>query len=72
MVLGARTRDSQGCVLLYRSQDLQNFQYYNCITTPQPFGYMWECPDLFNVDGKNILLISPQGIDAEGIKYNNI
>ncbi|WP_034864656.1 glycoside hydrolase family 32 protein [Thomasclavelia saccharogumia] len=72
MVLGARTKDSQGCVLLYRSQDLQNFQYYNCITTPQPFGYMWECPDLLEIDGQLFLICCPQGVRQNGYDYANV
>ena len=31
MVLGGRTSDNQGCVLLYKSKDLINFEYYNRI-----------------------------------------
>lgn len=41
LILGARTNDNQGCVLLYKSQDLKNFEYFNTITTPKRFGYMW-------------------------------
>ena len=36
------------------------------------FGYMWECPDLFEIDGKTVLLFSPQGIEPEGDRYHNI
>ena len=72
MVQGARDKDDIGQVLLFESDDMINWNVINIIKSESKFGYMWECPDLFNVDGKNILLISPQGIDAEGIKYNNI
>ena len=35
-------------------------------------GYMWECPDTFKLGNKDILMFSPQGIEAEGYKYNNV
>ena len=33
---------------------------------------MWECPDVFQVDGYIVLSISPQGVKADGLKYNNV
>ena len=33
MVLGARDAQSKGMVLLYRSMDLKNWEYFNRITT---------------------------------------
>lgn len=72
MVLGARTNDNQGCVLLYKSQDLKNFEYFNTITTPKKFGYMWECPDLFEIDEHLFLIVCPQGIEQSYFNYENI
>lgn len=71
MALGARTRDHQGCVLLYRSDDLQHFQYYNRLMLPD-FGYMWECPDLFELDGQLFLMTCPQGVSQQGYDYANV
>ena len=33
---------------------------------------MWECPDYFNLDGFDLLLFCPQGIEPEGEKFRNI
>ena len=30
---------------------------------------MWECPDYFNLDGFDLLLFCPQGIEPEGEKF---
>ena len=68
MVLGGRTSDNQGCVLLYKSKDLINFEYYNRIEVDD-FGYMWECPDLFELDGELFLVVCPQGISQRGYDY---
>ncbi|WP_034995172.1 glycoside hydrolase family 32 protein, partial [Liquorilactobacillus vini] len=33
---------------------------------------MWECPDYFELNGQGILLFSPQGLQPQGEKYQNI
>lgn len=72
MVLGARTRNDVGCVLLYEAEDKEHFRFKQYITSEKPFGYMWECPDLFRIDGNLFLSISPQGIAAEEYQYQNV
>lgn len=72
MVLGARTVDSRGELLVMQSADKLHWTHINTITTPEVFGYMWECPDLFEVDGQCIVALSPQGVSRAGNKYQNI
>ena len=73
MVLGARTKDDKGCILLYKSNDLYNWEFESIPAGKLAYmGYMWECPDILKLEGKDILLFSPQGIDAKGYKYNNV
>lgn len=72
MVLGARTLQDCGEVLIFESKDKLNWSHCNTITTRQPFGYMWECPDLFELDGQWFLAVSPQGVEQTGDCYQNI
>lgn len=72
MVLGARTTDDQGCVVLYESTDLKTWTYFTQITTKEPFGYMWECPDMIKLDDQWLLLSCPQGVKKDGIDYENV
>ncbi|MDD3402948.1 MAG: sucrose-6-phosphate hydrolase [Hespellia sp.] len=72
MVLGARTKEDRGEILVYESVDKVNWTHINTITTPQVFGYMWECPDLFVLDGQCIVSLSPQGVSKSGNHYQNI
>lgn len=72
MALGARTVQNRGEIIIMESTDKLNWTHLNTITTPEVFGYMWECPDLFCVDGQYIVLASPQGIAREGNKYQNV
>lgn len=71
MVLGARTKDDRGCVLVYTSRDLEDWQYATRIELDEKFGFMWECPDLFELDGELVLVCCPQGVPTEGWRYRN-
>ena len=72
LFLGARDKNNKGKVIVYKSNDLEKFAYHMEITTNYDFGYMWECPDFFELDGKKFLVISPQGLESEEFKYQNI
>ncbi|SHK95358.1 glycoside hydrolase family 32 protein [Hespellia stercorisuis] len=72
MVLGARTKEDRGEILVYESEDKVNWNHINTITTPHVFGYMWECPDLFVLDGQCIVALSPQGVSQDGNHYQNV
>ena len=71
MLLGARTAADTGCVLVYRTEDLEHFSLVNTVSTPEKFGYMWECPDLAELGGRSFLLCCPQGIAHEERRYQN-
>lgn len=72
MVLGARRNDDVGEVLVFGKTGAGQWELINRLTTPDPFGYMWECPDLYTLDGHTFLSISPQGIEPKGYRYNNV
>ena len=75
MILGAQRLDETGTFIVYQSPNgiewkllgeliLKNFN--------QEFGYMWECPDYAQIDGKDLLVFSPQGIEPQGEKYKKL
>lgn len=72
MVLGGRLKGDKGAVLLYRSEDKKRWEFIRTITTEEAFGYMWECPDHFEMDGQKILSVSPQGLTREEYRFQNI
>lgn len=73
MVVGSRTKDNIGQVLLYKSPDLIAWQYIGVMAGgDERYGFMWECPDLFALDGRDVLVFSPQGMKPEGFKYQNL
>lgn len=62
MLLGAQTVDLHGTAVLLRSADLRTWEPLGPIAggADEPFGYMWECPDLLRLEGGDVLVISPQ------------
>jgi beta-fructofuranosidase len=72
MVLGARSLQSRGRVLLYKSPDGERWEHEATIEKPEPFGYMWECPDYFELSGRGILSVSPQGLPHEAERFQNV
>ncbi|KYD08281.1 Sucrose-6-phosphate hydrolase [Heyndrickxia sporothermodurans] len=72
MVLGTR-KGNTGKVILYKSKDLRQWEYLGVLAeSDETLGYMWECPDFFELDGKYVLIFSPQGMEAKGDLYNNL
>ncbi len=71
MVVGNRSNDGSGTILLYKSKDAVSWEYVNKLAScHHQFGKMWECPDFFNLDGKDVLLISPQEMDSIGLEFH--
>ncbi|MGG2066763.1 glycoside hydrolase family 32 protein [Bacillus sp. S14(2024)] len=72
-VIGAQREDETGCVVLYRSPDLLQWSYEGELQINlNHFGYMWECPDYFELHDRGVLLFSPQGLKPKGDHYHNI
>lgn len=73
MVLGAQRENLTGCAIIYEEQGENNWVLRGELKTRlQDFGYMWECPNMLTVDGHDIFLFCPQGLEPEGHKYNNL
>jgi len=61
MVVGSKSLHFRAQVLFYVSQDGINFEYLNYFSLGKEYGTVWECPDLFELGGKHVLIVSPQG-----------
>ncbi len=77
MIVGAQSKSLDGLAVLFRSKNLFDWEHLGAIAGGNlnqlgDFGYMWECPDLFELDGQEVLLVCPQGLKAEGMKYHNV
>lgn len=72
MVVGAKSSENIGHVLFYVSENGLKWKYLNRFTLGKDYGTIWECPDLFELDGKHVLLFSPQEITRIGNRFENI
>ena len=70
-VITNMTEDGNSRILLYRSKDGFKWEYVTVIDhSDEKLGKMWECPDFYEVDGKQILVVSPMAMLPEGLKFH--
>ena len=71
-VIGNRPADGSGQILLYSSQDGFDWKFEKVLIENKcRYGKMWECPDFFTLDGKGVLLISPQDMLPQDYEYHS-
>ena len=52
---------------------MEAWDFYGEIKTNlSDFGYRWECPNLININGQDILIFSPQGLEKGEFEFQNI
>ena len=72
LVVGSRAKDGSGQILMYYSEDLNQWEYVTVLEqSKNKYGKMWECPDFFSLGDRQILLISPQDMRAKGLEFHN-
>ncbi|EKF6712577.1 glycoside hydrolase family 32 protein [Vibrio cholerae] len=63
MLLGAQTLAHQGRLAVYHSDDLLHWHFDKLYGDELgDYGYMWECPDWFELQGEAFFVFGPQGI----------
>lgn len=72
-VIGSRClKDNTGQILMYASDDAKSWRFVSVLDKNDSYlGRMWECPDFFVLDGKHVLLISPQEMTAINYSYDS-
>lgn len=72
-LIANRNIDGSGQILVYQSTDLENWIYHGILCSScNQVGKMWECPDVFHVDGKDVFTISPMYLPQKGGAFSNI
>lgn len=75
MLLGAQRADLTGAIIVYQSDDAVDWTFKGELNLKIDFPedvYMLECPDFFEVNGKDVIVVSPQGLKPDGHDYHNI
>ena len=71
-IVGNKSADGSGQILLYTSLNGFSWSFKKVFAANHNrFGKMWECPDFFELDGKGVLLTSPQDMLPQGFEYHN-
>jgi beta-fructofuranosidase len=69
-VAGNLTADDSGAVFLFESDDALQWRFVSEVAASEyRIGRMWECPDLFRLDGKDVLIVSPQEVRSENLEF---
>lgn len=64
-VVACRHAERRGAVLLFESPDARAWTFVTELDASRgKLGNMWECPDFFALDGVQLLLVSPQEMQA--------
>lgn len=72
-VVATKTADNRGKILLFSSKDLLEWSFFSVLLEGnEEQGIMWECPDFFHLDGKDVLIMSPIQIKQQAHEYHNI
>ncbi len=56
-----KQNDDNGALILFQSSDSRKWTYRGILDSSKDgLSKMWECPDVLNLDGKDMLILSPQ------------
>ncbi len=73
VLVANRGKDGCGRILVYRSDDLNAWEYCGVLCeSGGSVGEMWECPDAFELDGEDVLLVSPMFLKQDGTEFSNM
>lgn len=65
MLVANRHETKSGTILLFQSTDARKWNFLSEIDASyEKHGRMWECPDLFHLDNRCVILVSPQEMEA--------
>ncbi|MGU8402858.1 glycoside hydrolase family 32 protein [Clostridium perfringens] len=71
-LIGAQDKNNLGTIVYYESEDLLNWKFKKELYTRfKGNGFMWECPDYFELKDKGILILSVQGLEANRDRFKN-
>lgn len=65
-VMANMREDGNGQAVLFKSADALKWEYVTMLDESSgKIGKMWECPDFFELDGKQVLMLSPMAMEPE-------
>ena len=72
LVACSRDEQKNGQALLFTSENCRDWRYLSVLADNQGrYGKIWECPDFFSLGGKQLLIVSPMDMQADGQEFHN-
>ena len=72
-VVATKHQDGVGCIVLLGSDNLIDWEFESIFLKGLAHqGHVWECPDYFQVDGQEYLIVSPMRYQRDGHDFVNI
>ncbi len=66
------SRPTNGAVLIYKEKPEGGWELLGEVKTDYyDFGYMWECPNLMQFEDMDVLIVCPQGVPHQELRYQN-
>ena len=66
------SRPTNGAVLIYKEKPEGGWELLGEVKTDYyDFGYMWECPNLLQFEDMDVLIVCPQGVPHQELRYQN-
>lgn len=75
MLLGAQRKNLTGAIIIYESFNAIDWTFKGELKIEIDFPqsvFMLECPDFFELDGRDVMVFSPQGLQAKGNDFHNL
>lgn len=71
-VIGSCDMEHDAKLLLYSSEDLHSWKFVSIFhDNKKELGTMWECPDFFFLDGKAVIMASPEQMKGDNVHFPN-
>lgn len=71
-LIGSKDVDGSGQLALFFSKDTIVWEFVKVLDyCRHEYGEMWECPDFFSLEQKQVLIISPQFMEADGKEFHS-
>lgn len=71
-LVGSKNEDGSGQLALFHSDNMRDWEFVKILDyCKNEYGKMWECPDFFSLDGRQVLIVSPQFMMSDGNEFHN-
>lgn len=70
-VVGSFAGDGSGQLALFSADSVDDWRFEKILDASRnEYGKMWECPDFFELDGRQVLIVSPQFMESRDLEIH--